>query len=305
MVPSGLLCSGTQGVRWCWAEAKSAAERRSIISTFLFDTHTHTPLCGHASGEPEEYARAAAKKGLRGIVVTCHNPMPDGYSQDVRMRPEQLGEYVELVERTKARVDGTVEVLLGLECDYLPGKEDWLEAQLRSHNFQYVLGSVHPHLSDYRALYWNGDIVGYQETYYEHLALSAESGLFDCVAHPDLIRNVEPEQWQPVRVLDPIRRSLDRIAEAGVAVEVNTSGLARPGGSLYPGDLIISELRERSISVVIGSDAHKPERVGLGFAEALHALQAAGFTHVSQFRDRVRFDVSIEQALGALTEQSP
>ncbi len=65
----------------------------------LYETHSHTPLCKHAIGEPEEYAEAAAARGLRGVIITCHNPMPAGFSPRVRMRADQLDDYVNLVAR--------------------------------------------------------------------------------------------------------------------------------------------------------------------------------------------------------------
>ena len=46
-----------------------------------FDCHMHTPLCGHAYGEPEEYVDQAASIGISLITFTCHIPMDgDGYS---------------------------------------------------------------------------------------------------------------------------------------------------------------------------------------------------------------------------------
>ena len=46
----------------------------------LYESHCHTPLCGHATGEPEEYAAMAELRGLKGIIFTCHAPLPGGFS---------------------------------------------------------------------------------------------------------------------------------------------------------------------------------------------------------------------------------
>ncbi|HRX79610.1 MAG TPA: PHP domain-containing protein, partial [Pirellulaceae bacterium] len=112
----------------------------------LFETHSHTPLCKHAVGMPTEYAAVAEARGLRGLLVTCHNPMPDGFSAGVRMSPEQFDEYVDLVAQTRDEWEGRVDVRLGLEADYFEGFEGWLERQLNSAEFHYVLGSVHPQI---------------------------------------------------------------------------------------------------------------------------------------------------------------
>jgi len=115
----------------------------------LFETHSHTPLCKHAVGMPTEYAAVAEARGLRGLLVTCHNPMPDGFSAGVRMSPEQFDEYVDLVAQTRDEWEGRVDVRLGLEADYFEGFEGWLERQLNSAEFHYVLGSVHPQITSF------------------------------------------------------------------------------------------------------------------------------------------------------------
>ena len=156
----------------------------------LFETHSHTPLCKHAVGWPSEYAAVAEARGLRGLLVTCHNPMPDGFSAGVRMSPDQFDEYVDLVAKTQDEWAGRVDVRLGLEADYFVGFESWLEQQLNSADFHYVLGSVHPQIQEFRERYWEDDSTEVQRTYFRLLADAAETGLFDCLAHPDLIKNM-------------------------------------------------------------------------------------------------------------------
>src|SRR5690242_19190094 len=116
------------------------------MPAILYETQMHTPLCKHAVGDPEDYATVAERHGLKGITVTCHNPMPDGYAARVRMDPEQFPAYLELVERARRAWQGKIDVLLGIESDYAPGFEKYLEKFHASAPFNYVLGSVHPHV---------------------------------------------------------------------------------------------------------------------------------------------------------------
>jgi len=67
----------------------------------LYETHMHTPLCKHAVGEPEDYAEQAQRRGLTGIIVTCHNTAPDGFSPRVRMSLHEFPDYVALVARAR------------------------------------------------------------------------------------------------------------------------------------------------------------------------------------------------------------
>ncbi len=249
----------------------------------LFETHSHTPLCKHAIGWPSEYAAVAEARGLRGLLVTCHNPMPDRFSAGVRMSPDQFDEYVDLVARTREEWMGRVDVRLGLEADYFAGFEGWLERQLNSAEFHYVLGSVHPQIDEFRERYWVDDATEVQRTYFRLLAEAAETGLFDSLAHPDLIKNMTADDWQPARIMDDIRRSLDRIAATGMAMELNTSGANKLIAEMNPFPEMLVEMSSRQIPVTIGADAHEPGRVADRFAEALRLLESCGYSHVSLF----------------------
>jgi histidinol-phosphatase (PHP family) len=61
----------------------------------LYESHSHTTLCKHAHGTVSDYAAAAERRGLKGLIVTCHCPLPDGISSEVRMAPEQFETYLE------------------------------------------------------------------------------------------------------------------------------------------------------------------------------------------------------------------
>ena len=267
----------------------------------LYDTHMHTPLCRHATGEPEAYAQVAHRRGLAGIVMTCHNPMPDGFAAGVRMAPEEFGEYVGIVDRARQAWQGRVDVRLGLECDFMPGFESWLARQIDSADLQYVLGSVHPFTFEYESAFDTDDPVAFQRTYFEQLALAAETGLFDCLSHPDLVKNANPDAWKIDRILDSIRACLDRVARTGLAMELNTSGWYKSLPEANPAPAILREMRRRDIPVVIGSDAHSPDRVGDLFEKAMALLEEAGYSQISFFIKRKRRDIQIDQARKSLS----
>lgn len=268
----------------------------------LYESHSHTPLCKHATGSPVEYAAAAAVRGLKGIIFTCHCPLPDGISAPVRMAPEQYEEYVAMVGLAREKFAGQVDVRLGLESDYFPGLEGWLEQLHARHPLHHVLGSVHMQVPEYRARYFRGDWFDYQQTYFQHLAQSAECGLFDTLAHPDLVKNEAPAEWNFERIRPFIERALDRIAATGVAMELNTSGLQKAISEMNPSSTMLGLMRARGIPVVIGADAHSVRRVGADYANALRLLQAAGYREVSYFLERKRRTVPITDALASLAE---
>ena len=265
----------------------------------LYDSHCHTPLCRHAVGEPEEYAAIAMRRGFAGLTITCHGPTSREW--DYCMRSEQWPEYLGLCARARAAFAGKVDVRTGVECDFMPGMESYWSDFLGRYDLSHVLGSVHPHAGDYRKLYQNGDALEYQKTYFDHLALAAETGLFDTLAHPDVIKNIDPSQWQIDRILPSIQKSLDRIARTGVAMELNSSGLTKDIPEMNPGPVMLCEMASRAIPVVVGSDAHSPRRVGAHFDDALDLLQQCGFRNVSFFVERRRRDVPLDLARVSLT----
>jgi histidinol-phosphatase (PHP family) len=257
----------------------------------------HTPLCQHASGEPEEYAARALRRGLQGIIFTCHCPMPEGFWPQVRMRDEEFDDYVAMVARCRERFAGDLDVRLGMESDYFPGFESWIEKLHQRADFHYCLGSVHFQGPEYGEKFHLRDTIPFRKSYWENLAASAETGLFDSLAHPDLIKNYRTESWSFDEQRDDIAATLDRIAKTGVAMELNTSGVHKRCSEMNPGPPMLRMMRERGIPVVIGSDSHHPSRVGEGFIPALEMLRDAGYEKVSRFEHRKRRDLSLESVL--------
>ncbi|MFC1960299.1 histidinol-phosphatase [Chloroflexota bacterium] len=273
----------------------------SMAAPILYDSHMHTHLCQHAYDQPTDYAQQAAARGLKGIVFTCHNPTENNaFEPGVRMRVDQFEEYVQLIEATRQQWQGRVDVRLGLESDYFPGHEDWLAELYDRAEFDYILGSIHPQLLGYWRPYHNGDPVAFQRTYFEHLAMSAESGLFDCLGHPDQIKNVPPTEWSLDRIMPDIIRALDRIAATGVAMELNTYGLHRQIKEMHPAPAMLVAMKKRDIPIVLGSDAHNAQRVAADFENALDLLTATGYTTVTYFLKRQRHTVALDTARASL-----
>ena len=64
---------------------------------------------------------------------------------------------------------------------------------------------------------------------------------------------------------------------------------------MNPGPVILREMSRRSIPVVIGADAHQPERVADCFDEALQLLEQCGYHHVHFFLERRRQRIAITE----------
>src|SRR5204862_375985 len=108
----------------------------------LIDYHTHTPLCRHATGEPEAYVRRAMERGLGEIGFSDHNPMPNGFDADWRMEEREFPTYLDMIKDVRARFPA-FSIKLGLEADFHPGSEAYVAETLKRADFDYVIGSVH------------------------------------------------------------------------------------------------------------------------------------------------------------------
>lgn len=268
------------------------------VPPILFESHCHTPLCRHAVGTPSEYAAVALERGLAGITVTCHGPTPIEWGHC--MARSDWSEYLEIVGKAREEFAGKLEVKTGIECDFLPSLVSYWREFLGKNELSHVLGSVHPQVGTYRDQFWRGDAFEFQKTYFKHLADAAQTGLFDTLSHPDLVKNTTPDEWKIERILPHIQRQLDRIAQTPTAMELNTSGLLKTISQMNPAPEILREMAAREIPVVLGADAHVPERVADRFEEALDLLVECGFKTVSFWVDRKRRDVPISQARASL-----
>lgn len=266
----------------------------------FYDSHMHTPLCKHAWGEPEEYAEQAVKAGLKGIIFTCHCPMPNGFWPSVRMAESEFDTYVELVQRAADAFKGKLDIRLGIESEFFPGCEEYIANLHQRADFHYVLGAVHWQAKEYLNKFETGTIENFRRTYFEHLARSAESGLYDSLAHPDLVKNYHPDSWCFAIVKNTVAAALDRIAATGVAMELNTSGLNKSYSEMNPGLEMLRMMSERKIPVVVGSDSHRSVRVGEHFVTALNNLTEAGYENVSYFLNRQRIELPISDVLASL-----
>jgi histidinol-phosphatase (PHP family) len=202
---------------------------------------------------------------------------------------DDIEEYVEFVrEETDLR--------LGIEADFVAGREDRMASLLERFDWDYVIGSVH--FLRGRAVDMHGayDVWGRGESadkvwkrYFETIAESARTGMYDIIAHPDLVKvwgdkHACPES-DPRRYYEP---AVEAFAEAGVAVEVSTAGLRKPVGEIYPARAYLEMIVEAGCPIALSSDAHVPEHVGYAYDRALELLDAVGVRELCVFERRQR-----------------
>jgi histidinol-phosphatase (PHP family) len=240
----------------------------------------------------ERYREVASDRGIEELGVAEH---VHRFSRalDVWQHPfwkrwavDDLDEYAEFARGAGLR--------LGIEADYVPGREDRMATLLDEHEWDYVVGSVHfirDDAVDMRGEWdiWraSGDPDKVWAAYFDALGEAARTGMFDVLAHPDLVK-----VWGDRVPEGDLRRFYDRamdgIAESDVAVEVSTAGLRKPVSELYPARPFLEMCLEAGRPVALSSDAHLPEQVGHEYDRALELLDAVGVTELAVFDRRQR-----------------
>ena len=269
----------------------------------LTDYHLHLRPDGHdadaaayyTQANVERYREAAAQRGIAELGVSEHiyrftqaldiwrHPFWEQFAHD------DLDDYCAFVrERTDLR--------LGIEADFVPGGEDRTAELLQARDFDYVVGSVHflregaVDMDDYSVWDSGRSVEQIWTRYFQTVGESARCGLFDIIAHPDLVK-----YWgSPQRPLPEgdLRRyyepAVEGIAESGAAVELSTAGLRKPVGEMYPAPAFLQMCVEADVPVALSSDAHTAGDVGAGYDQALELLERLGVRELCVFERRER-----------------
>ncbi len=258
----------------------------------MIDYHVHTPLCGHARGQPEQYVEEGVRRGLAEMGFADHFPLKAlGYAprNPVTMEPGDLPAYVENIKRAAAGAPFPVK--LGVEVDYLPGKMEAAAGILEKYPFDYVIGSVHfvgtwdcTHPLE-RQEFQRRPLSELYRDYFELIWEACYSGLFDIMAHVDAIKKFgyrpHPEHLVPL-----YRKTASVLRETGICLEVNTAGLDAEARELYPSTELLRECLRQGVELTAGSDAHAPAQVARHFPQVRRMLQKEGVDRLVTFTGR-------------------
>jgi histidinol-phosphatase (PHP family) len=204
----------------------------------------------------------------------------------VQYATDDLDEYCGFVrEETNLR--------LGIEADFVPGGEDRMANLLEARDFDYTIGSVHflregaVDMDDYSVWQRGRSPEDVWRRYFQTIGETARSGLFDVLAHPDLVKYWGEAARRPEGDLRRYYQlAIDGIAESGIAVELSTAGLRKPAGELYPATDFLRMAVEAGAPVALSSDAHRPEDVGADYDRALAVLKELGVNEICVFERR-------------------
>ena len=247
----------------------------------MIDYHLHVVAHGDRPMTVENiltYCEVAHERGIHQMGITEH----DRYLNDI-----DLAAFQEARELSQ-----DVELKLGIEVDFVAGREEEMDFFASALPYDYVIASVHrvggeevDH-PDHQDIYEKWETYDLYQAYYENVRAAALAGRFDVLGHPDLIkifRRFPDEDITPM-----LEETADAVADSGIVVDVNSAGLRKPVGEAYPSRDFLEMFYRRGVPIVLSSDAHAPDQVAAGYDRSLRLVHDVGYRELVTFKNRER-----------------
>lgn len=249
------------------------------------DLHNHTIRCNHADGTVEQYIDRAIELGIDIYGFSEHAPMD--FDQKYRLSFDEMYLYESEIRASQMKYRDDITILLGYEVDYMPNHMD---SRVLDSNVDYLIGSVHfidrwgfdnP---EFIGEYEGRDIDTIWSEYFGAVEDMAKSTLFDIVGHLDLIKVFRFLPKKDIRFL--ARDALKAIKRSNMTIEINSAGLRKPIGEIYPSKYLLQEAFSLDIPITFGSDAHNVDQVGSGYDSAVELAREIGYSEVVTYQSR-------------------
>jgi histidinol-phosphatase (PHP family) len=222
--------------------------------------------------------------------------------------------YYKTVEKAREEYKDKIKITLGVEIDFLEDKKEEIRQALeakpffndykeknpeRKFEFDFIMGSTHfigsplKYFSDYKEKGDNWMI----EEYFKSVEEAIKSGLFDVVGHPELIKYFIDKKFD--YYAKHIEEIVGLMSKHGTAVDLNTDYMKNSKTGqiekerLNPGIKMLSLCKEKDVPLVIGSDAHSPEKLANNFTETFKILKQLGIKKLFYFKNRELFNYKI------------
>lgn len=223
----------------------------------LRNYHTHTCRCHHASGTERDYVNRALQTGFEVLGFSDHAPyIFDGdYYSTYRMSPEEASDYIQTIRQLDEEFGSKITLLAGLEIEYYPALFSRTMRFIADLDCDYLLLGQH--------FVGNEDIYSGStrkaetfDRYINQTIEGLETGLFAYLCHPDLCQlpdNPAVQEKGFVKLCEAAKR-------LNIPLEFNMYGMM--DHRHYPSDVFYKIAAQVGNTIVPGSDAHDPWRLG-------------------------------------------
>ena len=250
----------------------------------LFNYHTHTARCNHASGTDREYVEQAILGGMKTLGFSDHAPyvFPNGkYPSEHRMRTDELFEYTESVRSLAKEYEKDIRILCGFELEYYPdyhAEEMAFLSQAKPDYLilgQHFIGNETSFITSSRGL--AGNDLGLI-TYVSQIISALATGDFLYLAHPDLAGY----SYSDETIEREYRRLCVAAKKFGIPLEINLLGIRAQRH--YPSERFFRIAKQVGNTILLGSDAHDPNDVcdKASEAKALEIVQSLDLNFIEK-----------------------
>lgn len=260
----------------------------------LFDSHTHSDNSPDGEHSVTFMCEKAVANGLMGFALTDHCDI-DTYQED----SFQLRMIQSVFEARKAQLSfgQRINLTVGIELGQPLSDELVARAALESHNYDFVLGSVHAIRGQPDFYYLNAADMAPEQVdslltrYFDEVLETVRRFPFDVLAHLTYpLRYITGRDGVPVdlkRYAEQIDAVLHALVKSGRGLELNVSGLYGSYGRPMPPRDILKRYREIGGEIVtLGSDAHRAENIGRGIEDGMQLLRECGYRYFAFYKKR-------------------
>lgn len=257
----------------------------------MIDIHNHTKFSFDSVAEPSEMIGIARKKGASVYGFAEHLNLSS--ATDVDETWASLKSYIEEIDCLRNK-NSDMEVLHGIELNYVTDYEDLAEEFVGKIPFDYVINSVH-NLNNFNGFDLYGKQVQFMdkeklfELYFDEIKNSLNVKYdYHVVGHVGfLIKLIKVVDFDRIitEFKDKIDYILSQIIERKACLEINTN--TGKDGCFFPCKRILTRYLELGGErVSLGADAHTPNRVMENIFNAIVMLDGLGFSEITYYKQK-------------------
>jgi histidinol phosphate phosphatase HisJ family len=269
-----------------------------------YNLHTHS-IYSDGKSTPREIVEEAVRQGFETIGFSEHGPL--NFETNFAVKSERMADYVAEIHQLKTEFQDKIQVLCGLELDYITDSTEPFAQTKDNNKLDYLIGGLHlvGHANnadelwftdgpDYHTYdqglekFFGNDIKKAVRRFFDQTNEMIEGETFNIIAHFDKVKMHnrdrffhEDEPWYRTMVLE----TLDLIKQKDLIMEVNTRGLYKKRcDTFFPSPWILEIASKMDIPAIISADAHHYSEISKCFDEAVSALKNAGYKAIAQYQ---------------------
>lgn len=258
----------------------------------MFDCHMHSKFSTDSNMNILDACEIALKHNLEGIAFTDH--LDIDYPDADESTNIDFNQYISEISAVKADYKDRLIVLRAIEVGIQPHVIDESLKIVKSYPFDYVLASVHviEGIDPYARVYYKdkSKLDAYERYLKEIYFMITNIDSFDMVGHFEYIIRYAHYVDRSIRYADHtdvFDSILKELISQGRGFEVNTGTFRDPAVQVEYDAAVLRRYRELGGELIcLGSDAHRPDHIGLRFDYFAQMIRDAGFRYSVHFENR-------------------